>query len=205
MIEALQEVRRSIGKPLETENTPACIVEDLNLVRALSMEGIPCLMVTHPDTLSLFCRYTRAVLDRPLDPEDGKQFVESLVHLGSVQPQRPVLFYVSDLQLLFVSRFRKRLQTVFRFVIADPPLVENTRRQIQVSGIGRATRPTDTENILYKTSQIASPSTPGPALSIRNKTPEHRPAESLETDWRRGKGVASRQCRGIRKNLACFS
>jgi predicted ATP-grasp superfamily ATP-dependent carboligase len=42
-----------------------------------------------------------------------------------MQPERPVLFYQADRELLLVSRYRKRLAQAFRFVIAEASLVED--------------------------------------------------------------------------------
>src|SRR5215831_6788909 len=44
---------------------------------------------------------------------------------ASAQPERPVLFYEEDAQLLLVSRYRERLAQAFRFVVADAALVED--------------------------------------------------------------------------------
>jgi predicted ATP-grasp superfamily ATP-dependent carboligase len=54
-----------------------------------------------------------------------EQLVEALVRFGASQPEPPVLFYMSDLELLFVSRNRDHLRRTQRFVIADPALVED--------------------------------------------------------------------------------
>lgn len=102
----------------------ACVLYDIDLVRPLRMARIPCILITDPRTLGCYSRYSKVVLEGALYFENGENLVEPLVRFG-VHSQKPVLFYVSDSQLLFISRFRERLRRAFRFVIADPTLVED--------------------------------------------------------------------------------
>jgi len=87
------------------------------------MARIPCILITHRGMSNSYSRHTKAVLDGGLSLENEK-LVESLVRFG-VQLQRPVLFYTSDSELLYVTRFRENLLRGFHFVIADPTLVED--------------------------------------------------------------------------------
>jgi D-aspartate ligase len=105
----------------------ACVMGDMNLVRPLGLAGIHCTVVTQSDGLTRFSRFaSEAILWPDEEIADGADaLLDRLVQFGSSQAQRPVLFYEQDTQLLFVSRNRDALSEAFRFVIADPPLVED--------------------------------------------------------------------------------
>jgi len=105
----------------------ACVMGNTiwNLVRALGLADIPCAVVTRPGGPTLYSRFTRAALCWKDFSVGADELVEVLVRFGAAQPEPPVLFYNGDVQLLFVSRYRERLAEAFRFVIADPVLVED--------------------------------------------------------------------------------
>ncbi len=113
----------------------ACVMGDLDLVRPLGLAGIRCALVTPVGSVAARSRFCRAVI-----PWDGGDIAdgetggaeegadELLLHLerfAASQPDPPVLLYQEDEQLLFVSRNRDRLARKFRFVVADPALVED--------------------------------------------------------------------------------
>jgi len=103
----------------------ACVVGDMDLVRALALARIRSVVAAPPGAPARYSRSTREVLDwvDPWERPDG--FVETLLKHGASQPEPPVLFYQDDRALLLVSRHRERLQQAFRFVIPDAPLVED--------------------------------------------------------------------------------
>jgi D-aspartate ligase len=98
---------------------------DMDLLRPVVLAGIPCAVVTRPGVPSLYSRYalSRLVWDDCSRNTEG--LADALVRFGQAQSERPVLFYEEDAQVLFVSRHRERLAQAFRFVIADPQLVED--------------------------------------------------------------------------------
>jgi D-aspartate ligase len=103
----------------------ACVLGGImDLVRPLGLAGIPCAVVTPAGGPSVYSRFTRAVLYWE-DFSAAEGLMEALVRFGTQQPEPPVLFYVESSQLLLVSRFRERLAEAFRFVIADPVLIED--------------------------------------------------------------------------------
>lgn len=104
--------------------TPAVVLGDVDMVRALGLAGIPSVVVAPPGSASRFSRSTKDSLPW-IDPWDrAEELVEALVAFGLSQPEPPVLFYQEDRSLLVVSRYRDRLRQAFRFVIPDAKLVE---------------------------------------------------------------------------------
>ena len=96
-----------------------------NLVRPLAMSGIDCAVVARPGAPPHYSRFARATLCWSSFSGDDTALVDELVRFGAAQPERPVLFYEEYAQLLLVSRHRDRLKEAFRFVVADPDLVES--------------------------------------------------------------------------------
>jgi D-aspartate ligase len=95
-----------------------------DVVRALGLGGIRCAVLAHPGSLTRYSRFTDATIGW-VDPREPERLVEALVRFGRAQPERPVLYYGGDWDLLLVSRFRERLAEGFRFVVADAELVED--------------------------------------------------------------------------------
>ncbi|MFL4977734.1 MAG: ATP-grasp domain-containing protein [Xanthobacteraceae bacterium] len=103
----------------------ACVLGSMDMVRPLGLAGIRCAVVARPGAPSLYSRFTEATLCRHDFSAGDQELVETLVRFGAGEPQRPVLFYEEDAQLLLVSRHRERLAEAFRFVIAGRELVED--------------------------------------------------------------------------------
>lgn len=103
----------------------ACVMGDMDMVRPLGLAGLRCAVVTHPGAPALHSRFTRdAILwDDPARNPDG--LVEVMMAFAKGQPEKPILYYQDDTQLLLVSRNRDRLAEGFRFAIADAELVED--------------------------------------------------------------------------------
>ncbi len=103
----------------------ACVMGDMDLLRPLALAGIPCAVVSRPGVSSLYSRYAQSRLAWDDYSENLDGLLDALVGFGKAQPERPVLFYEEDGQILLVSRFRERLSRAFRFVVAEAPLVED--------------------------------------------------------------------------------
>jgi len=103
----------------------ACVLGSMDMVRPLGLAGIRCAVVARPGAPSLYSRFTEATLCRDGFSAGDEELVEALLRFGAGEPQRPVLFYEEDAQLLLVSRHRERLAKAFRFVIAERELVED--------------------------------------------------------------------------------
>jgi D-aspartate ligase len=103
----------------------ACVMGDMNLVRPLGLAGITCVVAGPPGDPVFHSRF----ICKEHSWEDTKPLaehrVDALVRYGAAQPEPPVLFYQSDSQLRLVSRYRDRLAKAFRFIIAEPLLVES--------------------------------------------------------------------------------
>src|SRR4051794_40232999 len=103
----------------------ACVMGDMNMVRALGMGGIGCAVVTQPSDPVLHSRYTDQALYWDDFENGGDALVEMLMRFGLAQPELPILYYQQDAQLLMVSRQRERLSKAFRFVVPEAGLVED--------------------------------------------------------------------------------
>ncbi|WP_200901961.1 ATP-grasp domain-containing protein [Microvirga vignae] len=51
--------------------------------------------------------------------------LNALIRFGATQSEPPALFYQGDGELLLIAQHQKQLEQVFRFVVAEPALVEN--------------------------------------------------------------------------------
>jgi len=111
--------RPGVEKPL------ACVMGGMDLVRPLGLFGVRSAVVARPGSPALYSRFTHSALRRDGFHDRDEDLVDALEWLAAAQPQRPVLFYEEDAQLLLVSRHRDRLARVFRFVVAERELVED--------------------------------------------------------------------------------
>ena len=102
----------------------ACVLGDIDLVRAVGLAGIPCAVAAPPGAASRFSRFTRTTLDWHDPWTEPDRLVDVLLRYATSQPEPPILFYGDDAALLLVSRCRERLRQAFRFVIPDADLVE---------------------------------------------------------------------------------
>ena len=102
----------------------ACVMGDIDLVRALAIAGLPSVVMAPPGSTARFSRFTRGAL-RWVDSWDASdRLVDILIDYAITEPEPPILFYDSDRALLAVSRHRDRLSQAFRFVVPDATLVE---------------------------------------------------------------------------------
>ena len=107
-----------------SSNSLACVLGDMDLVRPLGIAGINCAVAVQPGAPPRFSRYTTAVINWANPWEDADTLVQNLIDFGRAQSAAPVLYYESDGDLLLVSRYRKQLGEVFRFVVPEQTLVE---------------------------------------------------------------------------------
>jgi D-aspartate ligase len=95
----------------------------MDLIRPLGMARIPCVAIAGKDDPVRFSRFVRAVVELP-EPLADDALVRRLVPLAR-RSTRPTLFYEEDAHLLMLSRHRRELGQVFRFVVADADLIED--------------------------------------------------------------------------------
>jgi len=112
------------GRASHPVRPPACVLGDIDLVRALGVARIPSTVLGPPGAPARYSRHTRAVFPWHNAWENPEQLVDALVRFGQAQPEPPVLFYQEDRTLLLVSRHRERLREGFRFIVPDAELVE---------------------------------------------------------------------------------
>lgn len=112
-------IRRGDEQPV-----PACVMGDIDLVRALALAGIPSAVFAAPGTPPHFSRAVATSLPWSDPWQHGDDVIESLLAFSAEQREPPVLYYQDDRALLLVSRNRERLAGAYRFVIPDAQLVE---------------------------------------------------------------------------------
>ena len=112
------------GRSSHPTRPPACVLGDIDLVRALGLAGIPSTVMAPPGSPARYSRHARARFPWHNAWETPEQLVDVLVRFGQAQPEPPVLFYQEDRTLLLVSRYREQLREAFRFVVPDAELVE---------------------------------------------------------------------------------
>lgn len=102
---------------------------DMDLVRPLGLARIRSILVYPPGSAAVHSRFVLKDLsweDSWEDSDTGDEHrIAALMRFGTAQPEKPVLFYQQDAELLLVSRHRKWLAQAFRFVIPEPTLVED--------------------------------------------------------------------------------
>ncbi|MDP8968235.1 MAG: ATP-grasp domain-containing protein [Actinomycetota bacterium] len=124
--------RRARARPLaprrlrgsENPNPRACVLGDVDLVRALGLGAIRSVVMAARTDPACYSRSVDAILE-PIDSaQEPERMLDSLLAFARRQHERPVLFYDNDWDLLLVSRHRARLRDAFRFVVARPEMVE---------------------------------------------------------------------------------
>jgi D-aspartate ligase len=112
------------GRAAHPTRPPACVMGDIDLVRALGLARIPSIVLAPPGAPVRYSRHSRSVLPWHNAWDGPEQLVDRLVAFGQSQPEPPVLFYQEDRTLLLVSRHRDRLREAFRFIVPDAEHVE---------------------------------------------------------------------------------
>jgi D-aspartate ligase len=115
---ATSRVAARDGRPV------ACVLGEIDLVRALALAGIRSAVVARRSYPSRYSRAAKPAFEW-IDPwKQPDALVERLVEFGRAQSEPPVFYYDGDADLLLLSRNRARLEESFRFVVADADLVE---------------------------------------------------------------------------------
>jgi predicted ATP-grasp superfamily ATP-dependent carboligase len=96
------------------------------MVRALGKSGIPVAVATSDmSDKSARSRYCKEVVEIPGWSRDSAATLSALLRWAKEQDSKPVLFYQTDADLVWIARFRDQLSKVFRFVFPDCELVED--------------------------------------------------------------------------------
>lgn len=98
----------------------------LDMLRSLAREAIRSIVVsTVPNEIASRSRYCEElVLVHPYHPANDGLNLAILIELGRRYPDRPVLLYGEDINMLFVSRCRDTLARYYRFLMPPPGLAE---------------------------------------------------------------------------------
>lgn len=105
-------------------NVAACVLGDIDLVRALALGGVHVAVMARATAPSRYSRATAEVLEWADARTQPELRVERLLQFAAGQRRPPSLFYDGDWDLLLISRHRDRLAAALRFVVADAALVE---------------------------------------------------------------------------------
>ena len=112
----------------------ACVIGDISMVRALGISGIPVAVVlSEPHSAMTRSRYCRTVVRTPSWVSDPDGAVDALIEWGRRQPEKPVLFYQGDHDMMALSRARDRLEPHFRFVFPEQELIEDLSDKLRFS------------------------------------------------------------------------
>lgn len=111
--------------PATVAQAQACVMGDIDLLRAVALGGIPAVVATKPGSPARYSRYARRSLDWADAWDQPDEAIRLLVQFGAAQAAPPVLFYEEDRELLLISRHRDELAKAFRFVVPDATLVED--------------------------------------------------------------------------------
>src|SRR3954452_11904515 len=87
----------------------AVLVGDDDMVRALGLAGVYCLLVALPDNAARWSRFVTGVVDVRRD-----DLADALLAYAETCPEPPVLFLQEDSALQFADRHREELQRAFR-------------------------------------------------------------------------------------------
>jgi D-aspartate ligase len=113
------------GVALPPAAAHAWVLGAIDLVRALTLAGIPTVVVAGRHSPAHYSRAAVATIDAGESPTDPEAVVDWLLAGAADQPEPPVLYYDNDRDLLLVSRHRERLARGFRFVVPAADLVED--------------------------------------------------------------------------------
>lgn len=102
----------------------ACVIGEIDLVRALALGGIRSAVVAPPGTPARYSRAAKEIIEWADPWREPDLLVERLLAFARPHAEPPVLFYDGDWDVLLVSRHRDALRPAFRFVVPDAELVE---------------------------------------------------------------------------------
>src|SRR6266849_3323306 len=113
-----------------------------DLVRTLGRAGIEsAVFASHPGDLAFRSRYTRRTLLLPKFKERNFQEIFDRISAFSPAPaDRPVLFYLGDSELMFMSRFRDVLEPSYRFLLPLPSVLEAVMSKVRFIDLAREAR-----------------------------------------------------------------
>lgn len=102
----------------------ACVLGDMDMVRALALAGVRVAAVAAPGDPVHFSRFTARTVEGVDQWTQHDELVERLLRLARSEKRPPTLFYQTDGDLLVVSRHRDHLSPAFRFAVPEADLVE---------------------------------------------------------------------------------
>jgi predicted ATP-grasp superfamily ATP-dependent carboligase len=111
----------------QDKNLPwACLLGDVSMVRALGRTGIPvAIAATDRSEKSTRSRFCNDFIPIPGWQHDPQGTLSALTRWAETRDTTPVLFYQTDLDVVWLSRFRDRLSEHFRLILPDSELVED--------------------------------------------------------------------------------
>lgn len=104
---------------------PALVIGDMDLVRPLGLQGIPCIAAGPTRQETRWSRYTIDGVDLPDLWNEPEDVIDVLVAYGETCDTRPVIVYQKDPAVLALSRRRTAIESLYRIVLPDPETVED--------------------------------------------------------------------------------
>jgi predicted ATP-grasp superfamily ATP-dependent carboligase len=157
----------------------ACVIGDMDLVRALGVAGIGCAVVARRWEGPWFSRHTRARIPWVSPSRSPEELVHALLEFGRRQDEPPVLYYQADPDMLVISRHRDTLASAFRFVIPGRELVETLADKARFATLARQLElpvprscivpPGDTDGLAART--LREPLIVKPAVHVERRDP----------------------------------
>ena len=90
----------------------ACLLgscDSWDMIRPIGLAGIRCALISEPDDYVRASRFANITLDRADSTSSPDLLFERLRSFSKTQPETPVLYYATDADLLFISRYRDQL------------------------------------------------------------------------------------------------
>jgi D-aspartate ligase len=110
-----------------------------DIVRTLGLAGIrSAVFASHPEDLAFRSRYARRTLLLPEFSEGNfAQIFDRVSAFGATCPDRPVLFYFGDSEIMFISRFREALSKWYRFVLPPQLILQSVMNKARFVDLAR--------------------------------------------------------------------
>jgi D-aspartate ligase len=111
----------------------------LPIIRSLAKAGLYSIVASqHPNDITFRSRFcARKVRLRTFEPSTDQHNVRILVELAKHLPEKPVLLWGSDREVLFINRNREKLAEWYRFLMAERELTEDLVEKARFSCLAK--------------------------------------------------------------------
>jgi D-aspartate ligase len=132
-----EQRRRTLGAPRRraADHPAGVVLGDTDLIRALGLAGIRCAVASRAHSPMAHSKFVAERIEWADNWGDPQRLEANLMEYAARHSDLPPLFYQHDGDLAFVSRHRDTLREGFRFVAADPELVEDLIDKTRFAGL----------------------------------------------------------------------